>query len=92
MVNKKILVLARRDHCESMRVAAGLTIAGHAVRLVFMTCPVNETEENIANIELLELSEIIPETTVEGMKEDLTLLESDAFCAAIASSDLTINL
>ena len=36
---KAILVLARRDHAEAMRVAAGLTIFGHRVGLVFMTEP-----------------------------------------------------
>ena len=42
---KKILVLGRRDHTEAMRVAAGLTVAGHEIRLVFMTKPVEETAE-----------------------------------------------
>ena len=92
MINKNILVLARRDHSESMRVAAGLTIAGHSVRLVFMTGPVKETEENLANIELLELSDISPETTVKEMAEDLSLLETDEFHAAITASDLMVNL
>ena len=92
MINKNILVLARRDHCESMRVAAGLTIAGHKVRLVFMTGTVKETDENIANIELLEMSDIIPETTVKEMAEDLSLLEPDEFHAAITASDLMVNL
>jgi hypothetical protein len=92
MVKKNILVLARRDHCESMRVAAGLTIAGHKVRLVFMSGPIEDTDENIANIELLELSDIVPETTVKEMSEELNLLESETFFAAIASSDLTVSL
>ena len=42
---KSILVLARRDHAEAMRVAAGLTIFGHQVGLVFMREAVAETEE-----------------------------------------------
>jgi hypothetical protein len=61
---KKLLVLARRDHAEAMRVAAGLTIFGHAVSLVFMDRPVAETAENAANAELLELTGIEPQTTV----------------------------
>ena len=67
MKQKNILVLARRDHSESMRVAAGLTISGHKVRLIFMTGPIKETEENLTNMELLELSDIVPETTIEEM-------------------------
>ena len=59
MNEKSILVLGRRDHTEAMRVAAGLTIFGHAVRLVFMTEPVAESDENAAQAELLELSDIV---------------------------------
>lgn len=92
MANKSILVLARRDHGEGMRVAAGLTIAGHTVRLVFMTGPVAETEENEAHAELLELSDIMPETTVAEMAPDLTVLDDAQLAAAIAESDLTVNL
>ena len=92
MAEKSILVLARRDHGEAMRVASGLTIAGHEVRLVFMTGPVAETEENAAHAELLELSDIVPETTVEAMAGDLAFLNADALGRVISDSDLTINL
>ncbi|MEE2698677.1 MAG: hypothetical protein VX923_03165 [Pseudomonadota bacterium] len=92
MKQKNILVLARRDHSESMRVAAGLTISGHKVRLVFMTGPIKETEENLNNMELLELSDIVPETTIEEMSKDLTLLKEEALSKAITSSDFTVNL
>jgi hypothetical protein len=89
---KAILVLARRDHGEAMRVAAGLTIFGHNVQLVFMTEPVAETEANAELAELLELSDITPETTVPEMAGDLTLLNSKELGAAIAASDRVINL
>ena len=92
MANKSILVLARRDHGEGMRVAAGLTIAGHQVRLVFMTGPVSETAENAAHAELLELSEIVPETTVKEMAAELDYLDAAALASAISASDLTVNL
>jgi hypothetical protein len=89
---KSILVLARRDHAEAMRVAAGFTIFGHVVNLVFMTAPVAETEANAELAELLELSEITPETTVPEMAGELTLLDARALGAAIAASDRVINL
>lgn len=92
MATKSILVLARRNHGEGMRVAAGLTIAGHTVRLVFMTGPVAETKENAAYAELLDLSDIVPETTVAAMAPDLALLDDARLAAAIAASDLTVNL
>lgn len=92
MNEKKILVLARRDHTEAMRVAAGLTIFGHAVRLVFMAKPVAETEENAKQAELLELSDIAPETTVTAMADDLPFLDAPALGAAIVASDRVINV
>lgn len=92
MDTKHILVLGRRDHTEAMRVAAGLTIFGHEVRLVFMTEPVAETEANAEQAELLELSDIVPETTVEAMAEDLTLLDAAALGEAMANADRVVNL
>jgi hypothetical protein len=89
---KSILVLARRDHTEAMRVAAGLTIFGHAVRLVFMGEPLAETQANAEMAELLELSDITPETTVPEMAGELTSLDSKELGAAIAASDRVINL
>ncbi len=89
---KSLLVLARRDHAEAMRVASGLTIFGHAVRLVFMTEPVAETEANAEQAELLELAEIEPETTVPEMAEELPFLGADALGEAIASADAVINI
>jgi len=92
MDTKQILVLGRRDHTEAMRVAAGLTIFGHDVRLVFMTEPVADTEANAAQAELLELSDIAPETTVEEMAEDLPFLDATALGEAIAKADRVVNL
>ena len=92
MNEKSILVLGRRDHTEAMRVAAGLTIFGHAVRLVFMTEPVAESEANAEQAELLELSDIEPETTVEAMADDLPFLDTAALGQAIASADRVVNI
>ena len=92
MDTKSILVLGRRDHTEAMRVAAGLTIFGHKVRLVFMTGPVAETQENAAQAELLELSNIAPETTVEAMADQLPLLDPAALAAAMAEADRIVSI
>jgi hypothetical protein len=89
---KRLLVLARRDHAEAMRVAAGLTIFGHAVSLVFMDRPVAETAENAANAELLELSGIEPQTTVAAMADDLPLLDAAGLAAALADADAVLSL
>jgi anti-anti-sigma regulatory factor len=75
-----------------MRVAAGLTIYGHEVRIVFMSEAVAETEENAKQAELLELADIIPETTVPEMAEDLAFLDSAALAQLINESDQIINI
>lgn len=87
-----ILVLARRDHTEAMRVAAGLTIFGHAVGLVFMDRPVTETEENAAMAGLLELSDIAPRTTVAAMAEELPYLDAGALAEALRAADIVLSL
>ncbi|MFN6960867.1 MAG: hypothetical protein ACK4N6_01370 [Rhodocyclaceae bacterium] len=92
MSEKNILVLARRDHAEAMRVAAGLTIFGHHVDLVFMARPVEESAENAANAELLEMCDIAPQTTVEVMADDLPLLDPVALAAAIGAADIVLSL
>ena len=89
---KNILVLARRDHTESMRVAAGLTIVGHEVRLVLMHEPLAETAENAEQVELLDLCDITPETTVAAMADELTLLDAAGLAAAIAAADRVISI
>ncbi len=92
MSAKSILVLGRRDHTEAMRVAAGLTIVGNDVRLILMTGPVAETEANAEQAELLELSDITPETTVVEMADDLAFLDATALGQAIIDSDRVVSL
>jgi hypothetical protein len=89
---KKLLVLARHDHAEAMRVAAGLTIFGHHVGLVFMTGPVADTLENAANAELLELTGIAPQTTIAEMADDLPLLDAAALAQAMTRADIVLSL
>jgi len=87
---KQLLVLGRRNHTEAMRVAAGLTIFGHQVRLVFMAGPVEENEENAEQAELLELSDIVPETTVAGT--ELDQVEPAELAMAMVESEAVINI
>jgi len=89
---KRILVLARRDHLEAMRVAAGLTIFGHEVRLVFMSRPVTEEIGTSDQAELLELAGIEPETTVAEMGEVLPLLDSRQLAEAMTEAQQVVNL
>jgi hypothetical protein len=57
-----------------------------------MNEPVAETEENAKQAELLELADIIPETTVAEMAEDLAFLDSAALAQVIDESDHIINI
>ena len=92
MTTKKITVLGRDNHTEAMRVAAGLTIYGHEVRIIFMNEPVAETEKNAKQSELLELADIIPETTVSEMDNSLSILDSEALAHVFNESDQIINI
>ena len=89
---KKVLVLARRDHIEAMRVAAGMTIFGHEIRLVFMDRPVSEEVAASEHAELLELSDIVPETTVPAMAGLLPVLDAVQLGEAIVEADAVVNL
>ena len=89
---KKILVLARRDHLEAMRVAAGLTIFGHQLRLVFMSRPVSEEVAASEQAELLELSGIEPETTLQAMQGLLPVLVPQELAQAMINADEVVNV
>ncbi len=89
---KSLLVLARSDHAEAMRVAAGMTIFGHAVRLVFMTRPIGEEDLQGAHAELLELSGITPETTVREMAGTLDWLSPRDLAEAISVCDMVVTV
>ena len=86
----QILVLARNDHAESMRVSAGLTIFGHDVNLVFVDRVVEESEENMAQAELLELSEIEPVSLIED--PNLKRIKPQQFEGYLNRADYVINL
>ncbi len=89
---REILVLSRNDPLEAMRVAAGLTIFGHAVSLILMNRSLTESEASGEQAELLELSDIEPKTTVAAMAEHLELLGAKELGLAIANADAVINL
>lgn len=89
---KSIILLARRDHVEAMRVAAGLTIYGHGVRLIFMDRPVSDEDAQSEQAELLELCEIEPETTVEEMSSVLKYLSPAELATVLSESDAVLNI
>lgn len=91
-ITKNILVLSRNNPTEAMRVAAGLTIFGHVIELVFMNKKLTEAEANSEQGELLELCDIVPTTTVPALQECFELLDTQALARQIMHADLVINL
>lgn len=89
---KQVLVLSRDEPVEAMRVAAGLTIVGHSVNLVFMSRKLTESEANSEHGDLLELCDIEPMTTVADMREHFQLLDADSLAAKLNKADMVINL
>jgi len=89
---KRIVVLARNEPTEAMRVAAGLTIFGHQVELIFMQRMLTEEEADSEQSELLELCDIVPLTTVSEMQEYFELLDTAALAARFENVDTVINL
>ena len=90
--NKRLLVLARNEPVEAMRVAAGLTIVGHSVDLILMNRSLTVDEAESEHGELLELCDIEPKTTVADMQEHLPLLDDKALASYISRADFVINL
>jgi len=89
---KSITLLARRDHLEAMRVAAGLTIYGHEVRLIFMDHVLSQQDAQSEQAELLELTDIEPETTLEEMSDVLTYLDPSQLAKALLECDGVVNI
>ncbi len=75
-----------------MRVAAGMTIFGHEVRLIFMTRPLTQEQASGEQAELLELAEIEPETTVIEMVDDLIYLSPVNLGEALFASACVVNI
>lgn len=59
-MSKHILVLARRDAYEALRVAAGLTIRNNTVDFIFMCEPARTPQGTIAHLDMLQLADITP--------------------------------
>ena len=90
VATRHILVLANRDFAEAMRVAAGLTIFGHQIALVFVDRVVEETPENLEQAELLELCDIEPCSLVDD--PNIERIDELRLAELIAQTNYTINI
>lgn len=87
-----ILVLARSNAAEAKRVAAGITIMGHDVRLVVITARRPDPEEAAVQGRNLSLAGITPETTRPELAGAMTLIARTELAAAIQAADHVLCL
>jgi len=88
-MNKRILVLARRDASEAMRVAAGLTIRNNAVDFVFMIEPTRTSTGKIENFDMLQLAEILPRSLIKSIPDTVPC---DNLADLIQQADRVVSL
>ncbi len=92
MKEKNILMLARRDPREAMRVTAGLAVRGHHLTFFFLVPPVKDAGGRIVNLEMLEVMEIQPKTLLSGL-DDIALFQTQSDLAqAISSADHVLSI
>lgn len=89
-VAKSVLVLARRDPLEAMRVAAGITIFGHRVSLVFAHGLLEITPEVERSAELVELADVEPRSLHDD--PEVARISEREFDRLIEASDVVINV
>ena len=92
MSTKRITVLARNDHREAMRVAAGITIFEHEVSLVFMSRTVSDEDAESEEAQLLDIVDINPSTTRAELQEHLTLLTARELSALLNQSSFVVSV
>lgn len=91
-MEKEILVLARRDTNEAMRVAAGLTIFGHSVMLVLLSVEFDQSAYEETFAELLDLADIEPVTTISAKIGQFKTIDEDTFAEEVIKSEAVISL
>ena len=87
---KSVLVIARRDPLEAMRVAAGITVFGHEVALVFAHGRLEVVPEMEQLAELIELAEISPKSLVDD--PEVPGISDREFHRLVEESEFVINV
>lgn len=90
IVAKSVLVIARRDPLEAMRVAAGITVFGHQVALVFAHGRLEVVPEMEQFAELIELAEISPKSLYDD--PEVPSISNDDFYRIVEAADFVINV
>jgi hypothetical protein len=89
---KRILMLARRDPREALRVTAGLAVRGHDLEFFFLKKPTPDENGRIVNLEMLEVMEIEPFTLLPDMDDIATQKTANDLRAAIARADHVLSI
>ena len=87
---KSVLVIARRDPLEAMRVAAGITVFGHEVALVFAHGRLEVVPEMEQFAELIELAEISPKSLYDD--PEVPGISDREFHRLVEESEFVINV
>ena len=87
---RSVLVVVRRDPLEGMRVAAGITVFGHSVSLVFAHGQLEITEDLQDLAELLDLADIVPKSLCED--PEVETLSSEEFATLVNETEFVINV
>ena len=89
-VEKTVVVIARRDPIEAMRVAAGITVFGHHVSLVFAHGLLELSPETMEGAELIELADVAPFSLFDD--PEIPNLPAHSFASLLGKSDAIINV
>ncbi len=87
---RQVVVLARRDPIEAMRVSSGLTIFGHKVSLVFAHGVLEITPEAEEQAEMLELAEVEPHSLFDD--PEVPKIGRLKFLEMVQSAEAVINV
>ncbi len=87
---KTVVIIARRDPVEAMRVAAGITVFGHHVSLVFAHGLLESSPEIMEGAELIELADVAPFSLFDD--PEIPDLSAHLFAGLLEKSDAVINV
>ena len=92
MIGRDVLILARRDPQEAMRVAAGMTVRGHKVSFVFLSLPKRLENGAVDKIAMLELTGIKPQTTLKELDDVAKVITGSELASTLSGAERVISL
>jgi len=87
---KNVVVMARLDPVEAMRVASGVTIFGHKVSLIFAHGILEVTPEVEEQAEMMDLAEVKPYSLFDD--NEVSHLDTQQLLTLLQSTEVVINV